>query len=106
MKAYVKALPDDSVAPKVRLEEVIKYQEEEQRRIAMINAQAQMMDERANQFIMSDLDTQAEQLAAARKQVEAEQAEEEPEIEGEEEYAEKEAELDEQIPEEAIPDDN
>lgn len=98
LKAYVKALPDDSVAPKLRLEEVIEYQEEEQRRIAMIQAQAQAMQQRANQFLMEDPDAQAEQIAAARMQVEAEQAE--PEIEGEEEYAEKEAELDEQIPEE------
>ncbi len=100
LKAYVKSLPDDSVAPKLRLEEVIEYMDEEERRIAMIQAQAQMMQARANQFLMNDPDAQAEQIAAARGQAEAERAQAEPEIEGEEEYAEKEAKLDEQIPEE------
>ena len=74
LKAYVKALDDDSVTPKVKLQEVIEEMEKEQRKIAMIEAQAQMMQQRAQQFLMEDPDGQAEQIASARGAMEAEQA--------------------------------
>jgi hypothetical protein len=90
--AYVEALDDDSVAPKMKLEGIRDRMKEEQKRIAMIQAEAQMMQQRAQQFIMGDPDEQAEQIAAARAQLDAEAA-----IEAEEaEYAEQEAELDEE----------
>lgn len=73
LKAYVKALDDDSVAPKVKLEEIIEYMETEQRKIAMIQAQAQMMQQRAQQFLMEDPDGQAQQIADARMQIQAQQ---------------------------------
>ena len=95
LKAYVKALDDDSVAPKMKLEEIIEYAEEEQRKIAMIQARAQLMQQRAQQFLMEDPDGQAEQIADARARMDAEAA-----LEAEEaEYAEKEAELDEETAE-------
>lgn len=94
LKAYVKALPDDSVAPKMKLEEIIEYAEAEQRRIAEIQAQAAMMQQRARQFLMNDPDGQAQQIADAQMELEAQMAAEE------QEYAAQEAELDEQVEEE------
>lgn len=93
LKAYVKALDDDSVAPKLKLEEIIEYAEEEQRKIAMIDAQAQMMQQRAQQFLMGDPEEQSSMMADAYSQLQSEQA-----MPEEEEYAEMEAELDEQVP--------
>ena len=72
-KAYVKALDDDSVSPKLKLEEIIEYMEEEQRKIAMVNAQAQMMQQRASQFILGDPDEQASMMADAAMQMQRQQ---------------------------------
>lgn len=93
LRAYIKALDDDAVAPKQRLEEVADYIEEEQRRIAMIQAQAQMMQQKAQQFLMEDLDAQASEMAEAQMMLEAEQMYEEP-LEGEEAVEEAEGNLD------------
>lgn len=93
LKAYVKSLDDDSVAPKVKLMEVIEGIEEEQRRIAEIEARAQLMQQRAQQFLMEDPDGQAQQMADAEAQLEAEMAAQESE------YAEQESELDEETAE-------
>lgn len=91
LEIYAKVLDDDSVAPKTKILEAIEYIREEQQRIAMIQAQAQAMQSRANQFINGDLDSQAQQIADAQGQIDAEE-EEEP-IEGEEEVIEAEEEL-------------
>lgn len=88
LKAYVKALPNDSVAPKTVLEEIIANAEEEQRKIAMLQAQAQMMQQRAQQFLMDDVDGQASMMADAIGQAQAEE-----EIEGEEAIEEEEEDL-------------
>jgi hypothetical protein len=89
-KAYVDALDDDSVAPKMKLEEIVNNILQEQQRIAQIEAQAQMMQQRAQQFLMGDPDEQASQMADA--QMELMQQGEQP-IEGEEEVIEAEEEL-------------
>lgn len=68
LKAYVKSLDDDSVAPKTKLQEIVDYMEEEQRKIAMIQAKAQAVRQRANQYISEGLDAQAGDLARARMQ--------------------------------------
>ena len=68
LKIYVKLLDDDSVMPKAKLEEAIELMEEEQRKVAMINAQAHMMQQRANQFLNEDPDAQAEQMSEAQIQ--------------------------------------
>lgn len=65
-EAYVKALPDDSVAPKQDLLEGIENIKETQMQIAQINAQAQLMQQIAAQFLMEDPDGQASQIAEAR----------------------------------------
>ena len=93
LKAYVKALDDDSVAPKVKLEEIVEFAEEEQRKIAQIQAEAQLMQQRAQQFLMGDPDEQGQQIADAEMNIEAMLAAKEAE------YAEKESELDEETAE-------
>lgn len=89
LKAYVSVLDDDSVAPKMKILEAIEAIEEEQRRIAMINAQAQIMQQRAQQFLMEDPDAQADQISDAQRQLMMEEAR----------YAEMEGELDEETAE-------
>jgi hypothetical protein len=88
LETYAEVLDDDSVAPKMKILEAIEHIKEEQRKIAMINAQAQMMQQRAQQFLMEDPDGQADQIADARMQMMMQQ---------EQQYAEQEAELDEQV---------
>lgn len=71
LKTYVKLLDDDSVMPKQKLEDAIKTIEEEQQKIAMMNAQAQIMQQRARQFLMEEPDAQASEIAAAQMQGQA-----------------------------------
>ena len=89
-EAYVEALDDDSVAPKQKLLGILQRMKDEQKRIAMIQAQAQMMQQRAQQFLYEDPDGQAQQMADAQMQM-LQQAEAE--------YAAQEAELDEETAE-------
>lgn len=89
-KKYVKALPDDSVAPKQILEGIVEDAEEEQRKIAMIEAQAQMLQQRGFSFLYEDPDGQADQMADAEMQLQAELEDEEAM------YQEQEEELDEE----------
>lgn len=72
LKIYVKLLDDDSVMPKVKLEEAIELMEAEQRKIAMIDAQVQIMQQRADQFLMQGPDAQAKQMVDAEKQIQQE----------------------------------
>lgn len=87
LATYAEVLDDDSVAPKTKIKEAIEHIREEQRKIAMIEAQAQMMQQRAQQFLMGDPDEQAAQINDAQAQLEAQ-------------YAEQEAELDEEVADE------
>lgn len=80
LKAYAKSLDDDSVTPKQKLLDVIEDIEEQQRRIAMIDAQARLMQQRANQFIMGDPDEQSSMMADAMKQMPVEAEQEVPEV--------------------------
>lgn len=73
LEAYVKALPDDSVAPKQLLLDVIENIKQTQQQIAQINAQAQLMQQRAQQFINSGPEGQAERIAEAQMQLVARQ---------------------------------
>ncbi len=66
LRAYANVLDDDSVAPKMKILEVIKTIEEEQQKIAMIQSQTQMMQQSVDQFLKSDIDTQASQIADAQ----------------------------------------
>lgn len=90
LETYAEVLDDDSVAPKVKIQEAIEHIKEEQRKIAMIEAEAQAMQQRANQFIMGDDESQSSQMAEAMMQLQAEQQamEEAPEEEISEEEVE------------------
>lgn len=68
LKTYTDLLDDDSVMPKAKLEEAIAIMEEEQEKIMLINQQAQIMQQRANQFLSDDPNAQADQLAQAELQ--------------------------------------
>lgn len=97
LKVYGELLPDDAVAPKMLILEGVERIQEEQRRIALIDAQAQMMRQRASQFLMGDPDEQASMMSDAAMQMQAGMPmEEELPMEGE--YEDMEAELDEEIP--------
>ena len=73
--------------------EAIEYIKEQQRKIAMINANAQIMQQNAQQFLMGDPDEQSSQIADAQTKLEAMMAAQEAG------YAEKEAKLDEKTAE-------
>ena len=87
-EAYVKALPDDSVAPKQDLLEGIENIKKTQQQIAQINAEAQLMQQRAQQFLMEDPDGQSQQMADAMMQLQNQQ------------FAQQEANLDSKVAEE------
>ena len=87
-EAYVKALPDDSVAPKQDLLEGIENIKKTQMQIAQINAQAQLMQQRAQQFLMEDPDGQAAQMAEAMAQLQGQEAELDEQVADEEEVIE------------------
>ena len=76
LEVYAELLDDDSVAPKMKIQEAIERIKEEQHKIAMIEAQAQAMQQRAQQFLMEDPDAQASQIAAARQMPEEVEVEE------------------------------
>lgn len=90
LEIYYKVLPDDAVAPKTMIGEAIEYIKEQQRKIAMIDAQAQMMRQRAQQFLMGDPDEQSSMMADAQLRL------------MEQQYAQQEAELDEEVPTEEV----
>lgn len=81
LKIYTNLLDDESVMPKQKLEEAIKLEEEEQEKIAMLNAQAQLMKQRVGQFLGQDATAQASQIndIASSQQVPTETTEEAPE---------------------------
>ena len=66
LAVYAELLDDDSVAPKPKIKEAVELIREEQARIAQIQAQAQAMQQRAQQFLMEDPDAQAQQIADAQ----------------------------------------
>ena len=92
LKTYASVLDDDSVAPKQKILDAIDNIEEQQRRIAIIDAQARMMQQRASQFLLGDPDEQSSMMADAMMQ-------EQP-IEGEEEVMAAEEEMEEPVIEE------
>ena len=83
LKIYHKILPDDCVAPKMAIGEAIEFAEDQQRRIALIQAESQLMQQKAQQFLMEDPDGQADQMADAMAQLEAQYAQQEQELDEE-----------------------
>lgn len=78
LKIYANALPDDSTMPKQKLLDICEEIEEEQRKIAQINAEAQIMQQRANEFFMGTPEDQANAILDAEKELQLEQTEEAP----------------------------
>ena len=62
LEIYAELLDDDSVAPKLKIKEACELVRLDQQRIAMIQAQAQAMQQRAQQFLMGDPEAQASQM--------------------------------------------
>ena len=62
LKIYAKILPDDSTMPKQDILKAIELEEEEQRKIALINSEAQKMMMRANNFLNEGPESQASQI--------------------------------------------
>ena len=71
LEVYESVLDDDAVAPKLKIKEAIDNIKEQQKKIAMIDAQARAMQQRAQQFLMEDPDAQASQMADAQMQLQA-----------------------------------
>ena len=69
LKAYANSLDDDSVSPKAKILEIIEKAEAEQRKIAQINAQAQQRMQRMQQFLSGDVQSQAQQIVNAERQL-------------------------------------
>lgn len=99
LETYANVLDDDSVAPKQKILDTVERIKETQQRIAMIEAQAQAMQQRANQFLLSDDEAQSSQMAEAMMMQDEEEMGDEFE-EVEEDYEEEEAELDEEVADE------
>ena len=83
LATYAEVLDDDSVAPKAKIKEAIQHIRDEQLKIAQIEAEARIMQQRAQQFLMEDPDAQAQQIADAEMQLMAQQEAEAP-VESEE----------------------
>ena len=88
LKTYAEVLDDDSVAPKMKIMEAIDHILEEQRKIAMIEAQAQAIQQRAQQFLMGDPEEQSSMMANAQMQLMAQK---------EAQFAQQEQALDEEV---------
>ena len=78
LKIYANALPDDSTMPKQKLLDICEEIEEEQRKIAQINAEAQILQQRANEFLMGTPEDQANAILDAEQELQFEQTEEAP----------------------------
>ena len=85
LKAYAEALDDDSVAPKQKILEIVEKMEEQQKRIAMIDSNARLMQQRAQQFLMDDPEAQSSMMADAMMQLQGQQIQGEAEVEAAEE---------------------
>ena len=73
LKIYADILPDDSTMPKQEILDAIDKMEEEQQRIALIEQQARMMQQRASQFLGGDVDQQAQMVNDAQQMMNAQQ---------------------------------
>lgn len=85
LRIYAELLPDDSVAPKQKILDACKKIEQNQIRIAQIEANAQRMLLQANGFVNADPRMQAEQIAQSQNKaflmqlLQAERAKKQPE---------------------------
>ena len=73
LRRYAEALPDDSTMPKQKILDICDKIEEEQRKIAEINARAMAMQQRVSTFLNSDPESQVGQINNAIAQSNMEQ---------------------------------
>lgn len=62
LKIYAKLLDDESVMPKQKIDEAITLMEAEQQKIMQSKMEAQIMQQKVNQFLNQDIDTQVNQV--------------------------------------------
>jgi hypothetical protein len=67
-RAWAETLPDNSSVPKQRILEICDRIEQDQQRIAAIESQAQMLQQRAQSFLMEDPTAQANDINEAMAQ--------------------------------------
>lgn len=67
LEIYEKLLDDDSVAPKLKIAEAVQLIKEKQKRIAEINAQAQLMQQQATQMINGGYGMPTEDLSGTEQ---------------------------------------
>lgn len=73
LKMYLNTLKDDDNMPKQEILEAVEQAEKEQQRIAEIQARAQIMQQKANQFLMEEPEAQASELSEAEQEMMAAQ---------------------------------
>lgn len=73
LKMYLNTLKDDDNMPKQEILEAVEQAEKEQQRIAEIQARAQIMQQKANQFLMEEPEAQASELIEAEQEMMAAQ---------------------------------
>lgn len=69
LRAYAESLDDDAVAPKKKILEIVEKIEQEQRKVAMIEAEGQKMQARAQRFLLGSQVDQAQQIDFAKSQM-------------------------------------
>lgn len=81
LRKYAEALPDNASMPKQKLLDICDKTEEEQRKIAEMEAEARIMQQRAMEFINSDPDAQADTIIQAEEELASEEVPVEENIE-------------------------
>ena len=69
LEIYEKLLDDDSVSPKQKIAEAIESIREQQKKIAAIQSRAQMIAQRAQQYLDEGIDAQSRDIGAARRRM-------------------------------------
>lgn len=68
LRKYAEALPDDSSSPKLKLLDICDKTEEEQKKIMQSRMNAQLLQQKVNQFLMEDPNAQASQVSDYMRQ--------------------------------------
>jgi hypothetical protein len=69
LEIYEKLLDDDSVSPKGKIAEAIEHIRDQQKKIAAIKARAQMIAQRADQYLSEGIEAQSRDIGAARRRM-------------------------------------
>jgi hypothetical protein len=69
LEIYEKLLDDDSVSPKGKIAEATEHIRDQQKKIAAIKARAQMIAQRADQYLSEGIEAQSRDIGAARRRM-------------------------------------